>query len=163
MKFTRLIPLLLVLLAVPLAASAGGWALTSFDELPTSFEAGETYELSYTILQHGQSPVDVFSTSVFITDSAGNVTEFEAIRTGSVGHYTVEVTFPEGGTFSWSVSQGDFAPHDLGSISVTGSVASSTASMSRFLLPVAFALVVGLLGVQIVALIRRRPQPVRAD
>lgn len=163
MKFTRLAPILLVLLVVPLAATAGGWALTSFDELPTSFEAGETYELSYTILQHGKTPVDVYQTSVFVTDSDGNVTEFAATRTGSVGHYAVEVTFPAAGTFTWNVSQGDFAPHDLGPISVTGAVASSTASMGRFLLPAAFVLVVGLLGVQVLALIRKRPQAVRAD
>lgn len=163
MKFTRLIPLVLVLLALPLVASAGGWALTSFDELPTSFETGETYELSYTILQHGRSPVDVFGSSVFVTNSSGNVTEFEATRTNSVGRYTVEVTFPAAGTFTWNVSQGDFAPHDLGSIAVTGAVASSTSSMSRFLLPAAFALVVGLLGVQIFALFRKRPPAVRAD
>ncbi len=163
MKFTRLIPLVLILLAIPLAASAGGWALTSFDELPTSFEAGETYELSYTILQHGQTPVDVFQTSVFVTDSNGNVTEFEAARTDSIGRYTVEVTFPAAGTFTWNVSQGDFAPHDLGSISVTEAAASTTSSIGRFLLPAAFALVVALLGVQVFALIRKRPQAVRAD
>ena len=163
MKFTRLTPILLVLVVVPLAASAGGWALTSFDELPTSFEAGETYELSYTILQHGKTPVDVYQTSVFVTDSSGSVTEFPATRTGSVGRYTVEVTFPAAGMFTWNVSQGDFAPHDLGSISVTGAAEATTASIGRFLLPAAFALVVALLGVQVFALIRKRPQAVRAD
>ncbi|MCA1734788.1 MAG: hypothetical protein LC739_01340 [Actinobacteria bacterium] len=161
MKFTKLAPILFVLVTLPLAASAGGWALTSFDEMPTEFAAGETYDLSYTILQHGKTPVDVGSTSVLVTDSGGKVTEFEATSTGEVGRYTVQVTFPESGTFTWQVSQGPFQAHDLGSVDVAGATAAAAAS-TGLLLPIAFALVVGLLAVQIFALIRKRPHSVSA-
>ncbi|CAN5320515.1 hypothetical protein BH18ACT5_BH18ACT5_17390 [soil metagenome] len=160
----RLLVLLIVaLLAIPGWAQAGGWALTSFDEMPTSFEAGETYELSYTILQHGQTPIDAGSSSVFVTDAAGNTTEFRATKGNDIGRYTVQVTFPESGTFTWQVSQGGFEPHDLGFIGVSEAAASPTASVGGFLLPAAFALVIAFLGVQIFALVRKRPRPVRAD
>jgi len=162
-KFTKLAPILVVLVALPLAASAGGWALTSFDEMPTEFAAGETYGLSYTILQHGKTPVDVGSTSVLVTDSGGKVTEFEATSTGEVGRYTVQVTFPESGTFTWQVSQGPFQAHDLGSVDVAAGSTIAASSLTSTLLPIAFALVIGLLGVQIFALIRKRSQSVRAD
>ena len=160
----RLLTLLIVaLLAIPGSAQAGGWALTSFDEMPTSFEAGETYELSYTILQHGQTPVDAGSSSVFVTDATGNTTEFRATKGSDIGTYTVQVTFPESGTFTWQVSQGGFGPHDLGSIGVAAAAASPSASAGGLLLPAAFALVIALLGVQIFALVRKRPRTVRAD
>lgn len=163
MKFTKLATILLVLVALPLAASAGGWALTSFDEMPTEFAAGETYDLSYTILQHAKTPVDVGSTSVLVTDSEGRVTEFAATSTGEVGRYAVQVTFPESGKFTWQVSQGPFQAHDLGSVDVAAGSTIAAGSLTSMLLPIAFALVIGLLGVQIFALIRSRPRSASAD
>jgi len=162
-KYTKFALILLFVLALPLAASAGGWALTSFDEMPTEFAAGEAYDLSYTILQHGKTPVDVGKSAVLVTDSEGTVTEFVATATDEVGRYDVQVTFPESGTFSWQVSQGPFREHDLGSIDVAAAPAGVATAPTSMLLPIAFALVIGLLAVQIFALIRRRPQSVRAD
>jgi hypothetical protein len=163
-KFTRLIAILFVLVAIPISAVAGGWAMSSFDELPTSFESGETYALSYTILQHGKTPVDVGESSIIVTDPAGRTTVFEATKTKEPGRYTVEVTFPEAGTFKWQVSQGMFEPHDLGTIGVAEGAASAVAgSSSRPILTAAFALVVALLGLQIYSLWRKRPQAIRAD
>jgi len=162
MRFAKLTGVVLAVMTVPLLALAGGWALTTFDELPESFVAGETYELSYTILQHGKTPVDVGPSSILITDFAGTTTEFEAARSKGVGRYTVDISLPAEGSFTWQVTQGGFAPHEMGSFEVTSSVGAA-APIASFLLPAAFALVVGLLALQVFAMVRRRPSAVRAD
>lgn len=158
----------LTVMAYPLLAQAGGWALASFDELPTDFEAGRSYDLSYTILQHGSTPVDVGTSVVRITDSQGSVTEFEATGTGDVGRYLVTVTFPTAGSFHWEVTQGDFESHQLGTVNVTGAVAAvaGSAGILRWLLPAALVLVIGLIVVQVATIVRNRrvpAGPVRAD
>jgi YtkA-like len=108
-----------VLAAVmPVAAIAGGWALTAFDSLPDDFEAGQSYTLHYTVLQHGNTPVDVGPSEVTFVDDGGRAIIFEARRLGEPGRYTVEVTLPEGGTWSWSVSQGYFTAQDMGTVVV---------------------------------------------
>ena len=49
------------------SALAGGWAVTTFDQLPPEFHAGQPYVLGYTIRQHGQTPIQVDDTRVQIT------------------------------------------------------------------------------------------------
>jgi hypothetical protein len=158
---------LFALIAIPSVAQAGGWAVASFDSMPADFEAGESYDLTYTILQHGQTPVDVGASMVRVTDSRGEATEFQASKTAEVGRYTVTVTFPEAGSFTWEVTQGGFEPHQLGTIEVNAATASAAASGSilRWLLPAALALVLVLIAVQVISMVRNRkvPAPVRAD
>ena len=134
---------------IPATAMAGGWALTSFDELPTDFQAGSTYDLEYTILQHGQTPVDVGDSQVRITASDGTVAAFDSVPTGEVGKYAVSITFPESGSWRWEVTQGGFATHEMGTIDVVAPVNSQSASsVLRWLLPIALVLVVALAVLQ---------------
>lgn len=159
----------LALMSFPLLAQAGGWAITSFDSLPADFEAGKPYDLTYTILQHGRTPVDVGTSMVRIRDNKGAVTEFEAVPTGEVGRYTVTVTFPAAGSFLWEVTQGDFEAHQLGTIEVSAAAAAAAAAsggLLRWLLPTLLALVIGLIAVQSMAMVRNRrasARPVSAD
>ena len=158
---------MLAIMAVPITALAGGWAMTSFDEVPSEFQAGSTYDLNYTVLQHGQTPVDVGATRVRLIDSNGTVTEFDAIPTGEPGRYSVSITFPESGTWQWEVDQGEFGVYPIGSIEVSpaASATATSGSALRWLLPVALVLVVGLIAVQLAGLAKaRRPsRPIRAD
>lgn len=158
----------LTVMAYPSLAQAGGWALASFDELPSEFEAGTHYDLNYTILQHGRTPVDVGTSVVRITDSQGTITEFEATPTGEIGRYAVTVTFPTAGGFQWEVTQGAFASHELGMVTVTGAAAAvaTSAGILRWLLPAALVLVIGLIMVQVLVMVRNRQMPAgpaRAD
>jgi hypothetical protein len=159
----------LAALTLPLAALAGGWAITSFDELPSDIEAGRSYDLSYTILQHGQTPVDVAVSTVRITDAQGQVSIFNGTRVG-LGRYTVSVTFPTTGTFFWEVTQGSFEPHSLGTVTIdsmaTATTAGTAGGLLGMMLPIALVLVILLVAVQLVALLRKRQVPtgpVRAD
>ena len=161
-----LVVVTVALLALPGWALAGGWALTSFDELPSEFEAGASYDLTYTVLQHGVNPVDVGQSEVRVKGANGDVTTFVATRLPEKGRYQVIVTFPEAGLWTWEVTQGDFGSHPIGPISVSpgAGAAVATASALGWLLPVALAITIGLIAVQIANLARqRRPtQPINA-
>ncbi|MGH8924175.1 MAG: hypothetical protein ACRDWA_05995 [Acidimicrobiia bacterium] len=167
MARARLLVLMTVaLLAIPVSALAGGWALTSFDELPSEFEAGASYDLTYTVLQHGVNPVDVGQSEVRVIGADREVTTFAAARLSERGRYQVTVTFPESGLWTWEVSQGDFGTHPMGPISVSpGAAAALMSSPLAWLLPLALAITIGLIAVQIVTLTRqrRRPQPISAE
>lgn len=158
---------MLAAMAIPTAALAGGWAIASFDNVPAEFRAGSTYDLEYTILQHGQTPVDVGSSQVRFVDSKGTVVELDAVATGEPGRYAVSVTIPEAGSWHWSVTMGDFGDHEMGTVDVASATAAAatTGSALRWLLPIALVLVLGMVAVQVADLAKaRRPgQPIRAD
>ena len=149
---------MLAVLAVPLAASAGGWAIASFDEVPGGFQAGVTYDLEYTILQHGLTPVDVGDSQVRLVDADGAVTAFDATPTGETGRYLVSITFPDSGAWQWEVTMGDFASHKIGTVEVTPETNAMVASgwWLRWMLPLALVLVIGLVAIQIAGLQKAR-------
>jgi hypothetical protein len=106
-------------------AIAGGWAVTTFDDLPGQFVSGKEYLLGYTIRQHGETPVNVDKTEILAVASSGRSLSFPGKSQGSIGHYVASVYFPAGGTYTWQVTQGPFAPQDLGSLTVLGTAAST--------------------------------------
>lgn len=158
---------MLAVIAIPTAALAGGWAIASFDEVPGDIQAGSTYDLNYTVLQHGQTPVNVGASQVRIIDSNGTVTAFEAVPTGETGRYSVSITFPESGTWQWEVDLGDFGPYQIGTLEVAPGISATTATGSalRWLLPTALVIVMGLIALQVANLMKARGagRPIRAD
>src|SRR5881396_3230909 len=105
---------------------AGGWAVTTFDNLPDQFVFGHEYTLGYTIRQHGVTPINVDKTEILAVATTGRTLSFPGKSDGAVGHYIASVYFPAGGTYSWQVTQGQFAPQDLATISVLGAAGSAT-------------------------------------
>ena len=158
-RFRIALMVMLALLIVPLGASAGGWAVASFDEVPVGFEAGSTYDLEYTVLQHGEVPVDVGTSEVRIFDSNGSGTVFEATPTGETGRYSVSVNFPESGSWRWEVTLGDFPAQDMGQVEVAATPGTSAITPAlRVLLPLALIVFLGLLAWQAAGMARsRRP------
>jgi hypothetical protein len=163
---------MLALVAIPMAALAGGWAMASFDQVPGEFQAGSTYDLQYTILQHGETPVDVGDSQVVIIDATGSKTVFDAVAQGQPGRYSVAITFPESGAWFWEVTMGPFASHQMGTINVLEATIESggSGSLARWVLPVALLLVIGLIATQVAELakgrrlkVRGQGRPVRAD
>jgi mono/diheme cytochrome c family protein len=93
--------LLSLVFAIPVFA--GGWAVITLDELPTSVVAGQPYTVGFTVLQHGRTPMtDLYPT---ITANLNKETEFvvNATPEGKPGHYTATLTFPSGGEWRWSI------------------------------------------------------------
>lgn len=106
-------------LGIGSVASAGGWAISTLDELPNPI-AGETIEVGFTIRQHGVTPVDLTEdVGITITPAGGTAQYFPAAGDGTVGHYVARVEFPSEGQYQWSIRQGIFADYDLGQINVS--------------------------------------------
>lgn len=116
--------LALASLATP--ALAGGWAVTTFDDLPGQIVSGREYALGYTIRQHGATPISVDKTEIVAVAVSGRTLSFPGKSDGAVGHYVATVFFPAGGTYTWHVTQGDFAPQDLGKLSVIAAAGTTT-------------------------------------
>ena len=68
---------------------------------------------------------------------------FEATRLSDAGRYRVSVVFPDSGSWTWEVSQGGFAAHELGVLSVAAATSTAIRSRpercSRWLLPLRWA------------------------
>lgn len=107
-------------LAVPGAtAKAGGWAVTTFDDLPGQFVAGQSYALGYTIRQHGVTPIKAESTGIYLQNGSGAIAaSFPGAADGTLGHYVATVRFPAAGTFTWFVTQQPFGDQQLGPITI---------------------------------------------
>lgn len=108
-------------------ASAGGWAIGSLDEAPSG-EAGVTEDVGFTILQHGQTPVDIpEDVGIDIVGRDGFHEFFAAAGDGTVGHYIAAVTFPEAGTYTWSIRMGVFEAQQLGTLELSTPAATAVA------------------------------------
>jgi len=127
----RRLTLVLAVFALGLAALAtpalaGGWAVTTFDDMPSEFVSGKEYALGYTIRQHGETPVNVSKTEILAVAVSGRTLSFPGKSEGAVGHYVATVFFPAGGTYTWQVTQGDFAAQDLGKITILAAAGTGT-------------------------------------
>jgi hypothetical protein len=100
-------------------ASAGGWAVASLDAIPEA-TAGETTEVGFTVLQHGQSPAVLDAdVGIELVLADGAIEYFPAVADGAPGHYVAAVTFPDGaGSYQWNARMGWFGSYQLGAIEV---------------------------------------------
>jgi hypothetical protein len=106
-------------LATAPTAFAGGWAVTTLDELPATLNAGETYAVGYTIRQHGQTPLVTSQSAIEIRDAkGGGLQRFPGKADGAQGHYVAQVRFPSAGEWQWSADQSPFQPQALGGITI---------------------------------------------
>lgn len=140
-------------------ASAGGWAVSTLDEIPVP-TAGGPIDVGFTIRQHGITPVDMSeNVGITITLTGGTAQYFPAVGDGTVGHYVARVEFPSEGQYQWSIRQGWFADQDLGQIDVGAPIKIvNTGSGSGSLRYIALggAMLFGLVALSDVVMARRR-------
>jgi hypothetical protein len=132
----RALTILVAVLALSLGVFAspvvaGGWAVTTFDDMPGQFVAGQEVKLGYTIRQHGVTAINVDKTEILAVATSGRTLSFPGTSQGDVGHYVASVYFPAGGTYTWQVTQGMFAPQDLGTLTVLAAAGTSTADKDK--------------------------------
>lgn len=152
------------LLTIPSAALAKEGATTTFDSLPTSWQAGQTYHLGYTIRMDGIEPYRADRTAIVASSLDGKTDlVFPGTAEGAPGHYTATVLFPDAGTYRWQVTQGSYFPaFDLGTISVlpasgaTSSSAATTAATDPLLGAVPLLALIATLGAALVLTRSRR-------
>lgn len=146
-------------LGIGSVASAGGWAISTLDELPNPI-AGKKIEVGFTIRQHGVTPVDMSEgVGIRITLADGTTNYFPAAGDGIVGHYVARVEFPAAGRYSWSIRQGMFADYELGQIDVGAptSIGNTDRSLvSLRYVGLAGAVLFGVVALTDVFVVRRR-------
>ena len=93
------------LLLPTLMAHAGGWAVITVDDLPDYVEAAKPVTLSFTVRQHGVTPLDQLTPSIRAT--SGRLTANGTVRSADgAGHYTASLTFPSAGDWSVTIRSG---------------------------------------------------------
>ena len=85
-------------------ALAGGWATVHLDDRSTGVVAGEPVVFGFTVMQHDVTPFPGAKAELTATHRSTGATITAAAREdGPVGHYVVEVVFPESGEWKWGV------------------------------------------------------------
>jgi hypothetical protein len=142
-----------LLISVPLAALAtlwmtsavlaGGWAVTTLDPLPHSMQAGQTYQIGYTIRQHGVTPFTQGTPQIRINSANQQIT-FRGRPVGEPGHYVSEVVFPSEGEWTWTADPMPFPSQPLGTITIQP--ASLAVTEAKAPPPVELGALLGLIG-----------------
>lgn len=114
---------IVALLALATPALAGGWAILTIDTLPREVHAGASFQLGFTVLQHGKTPTNMdlngnplkpILTAVKQGDTAkaDESIRAEARQQGPTGHFVVDLTFPSDGVWEWQIMLPTFYVQD---------------------------------------------------
>jgi hypothetical protein len=145
---------LVLALALPAAAAAGGWATAGVGGPPPGIGPGDTWNAELTLLQHGVTPLEGVNPTITIIGAERQTFDFKP--TGEPGVYTAEVVFPSAGTWRYEVNDDFSQVHTFGPIQVGAPVTAPGGGgfPAWAVAPiVAGALALAALGV---ALVRRR-------
>jgi hypothetical protein len=98
----RLLALALVTLALPATAAAGGWATVQLSSTPGGGRAGEPWNVTVTVLQHGRTALAGVRPTITIRNGAKRIV-FPTRATDEIGRYRARVVFPHAGMWRYSV------------------------------------------------------------
>ena len=102
-----LIAMILVMLALPASAVAGGWATVGVGPPDDGVGPGDTWDAQLTVLQHGNPETPLAGLSPTVTITNGKTTKtFKAAPTDATGVYVAHVVFPSAGKWSYEVYDG---------------------------------------------------------
>ena len=94
-------------LALTAAAQAGCMATVGLSSLPkANLAAGQPWNVTIRVLQHGRTPMPDAKPEVRIRNSAGKLFVFKARRTDTIGSYRARVVFPKAGRYRLGVYDG---------------------------------------------------------
>jgi hypothetical protein len=109
-------------------AAAGGWAVTVVDPLPGRIEAGQAYQVSFWVLQHGThpynwgEPASLGTVGLTLTDDRGARVSFTGRALAEPAHYATTMTVPHDGEWRVIGVQGIFMGFHVGTLTVPGSL-----------------------------------------
>ena len=103
----------LVFVAVSATAIAGG-AATSIVQAPDEFQAGVSHDVTYSVLQHGVTPIEGETALLFSQDGSQPL-RFVGTPTETPGEYVATVELPASGSWLIEVDQAAFGvvEHDI--------------------------------------------------
>ena len=99
---------LLVLIAAP-AAAGGNWATVRLSSLSGELRAGDSWNLTIKVLQHGNHETPVLGANPRVTlenAETGSRIVYTAEPTDDPGSYRFEAVFPEAGEWAYSIYDG---------------------------------------------------------
>lgn len=84
--------------------SAGGWAVVTLDHLPAQIVANQPVKIGFAVRQHGRTLLSGLHPVIAVSRS-DSAQAFTAVATqeGGEGHYAATLTFPESGTWIWTI------------------------------------------------------------
>jgi hypothetical protein len=100
-----LIPTLLPFLVIT-AASAGGWAVITVDDLPEYLMTGKPVTLTFTVRQHGITRLDGLKPGVRATAYGRPDVRAAAAPIGRIGDYAATLTFGLAGAWTIRIDSG---------------------------------------------------------
>ena len=113
-----------LLLALPGAAGAGGFATVGLSSLPDGTAPGRPWHVTLTILQHGRTPLSDLQPSVRVASPDGQtVRTFAARPAARPGTYTVSVVFPSAGRWTYSIDDGFTQTHTYAPVTIGAAAA----------------------------------------
>lgn len=120
-----------VALVGSVAAYYGGWATTTVENLPDQLVAGQPYNLTFSIRQHGDNLLDDLTPRVELSAGGTDVTA-RAVATNKRGYYTATVNVPKAGDWAATIQTGFGKSHlKLMPIAAVAAGAQTTVSMSQ--------------------------------
>jgi hypothetical protein len=143
------LPVIMLALAWPAAASAGGYATVGLQSLPTDIEPGKPWMAEFTVLAHGRTPFVDGRPSVTVSRvDGGAVGTYRARLVNQEGLYRAAVVFPSRGRFEYVIDDGysqrhTFPPVTIGGDGTEPAAAPTPAGEDGDPLPLALALAVG--------------------
>jgi mono/diheme cytochrome c family protein len=90
------------LLALTSVVFGGGWAIITLDDFPDFAIAGRPLNLTFTVRQHGVTPIDGLKPTLRATTTTGREVKVGAAAGKSRGEYTAALTLPQPG--EWTIS-----------------------------------------------------------
>ena len=126
LKSLLLLGLLLVPLAWPASALAGGWSVVAADPLPADITADAETSIGFTVLQHGRTPLSGQTPKIEAVHQSGERVTATATAEGAPGHYVAKIRFPKAGAWAWSVDVFE-GPHMMPPLTVRAAGAAGPA------------------------------------
>jgi len=95
----------IALLVAVTRLQAGGWAVVTLGELPEFVRAGQSFELSYAVRQHGVTLLDKLDGRITAT-LGKDVVSVRATPLPQPGYYTATMTLPREGRWAFRIDHG---------------------------------------------------------
>jgi hypothetical protein len=129
--------ILALALFAPAHTHAGGWSVVALDAMPTDIQAGVPFEVGFTVLQHGRTPLAGLKPEItLINKAAGEQVSVIAKEQGKVGHYIATLNLPVAGEWSWEVNAFG-SPQQMVALQITTTPAFSAVQMPTAVLQIA--------------------------
>lgn len=94
-----------LMLVAAIAASFGGWAVVTVEDLPDYIVAGKPVSLTFTVRQHGVRPLE--GLTPIVEARSGSALERAAATPGrEAGQYVASIAVPQAGPWTFTIHSG---------------------------------------------------------